>query len=132
LEDAEKQMIEAFRLAAIIYISNLRARFGIDVSSQTLLYSQKLSVILQGYDSKAPTQAEHNLRLWCQTVGATSRCLPDAERTLFIRQCSEALVEDFDTTMDSFLGQMKQFAWDEEILDIESGRAVDLLQHFFA
>jgi hypothetical protein len=125
---AGKQLIETFRLAAIIYISNLRARFEVDTSMQTSLYAQKLLAILREHDNETPGLAEQDLRLWCLTVAATSRCLSDADRPVFVTLCSRTMIAGSLTTFEAFLGRLKLFVWDEELLDVEWSRAQDIFQ----
>jgi hypothetical protein len=109
--------LEAFRLAAILYISNLRAKFGIDTLSGDLLYVTKL------YNLLSPLQFNQALPpmilIWILSVVVTSQCLPEHRKW-----CSdiwtEVVVSQNLLSFANLMSTIGQIVWDEELLSVET------------
>lgn len=106
-------VLESFRLAAILYVSNLRACFGIDVEEGAMLHLRKLRTAL----SKLPDGAgqtpglPHSLLVWILAVASTSRCLP-AEATDHFRALLISALEKLEIeSADDLMALLAQFAW---------------------
>ena len=69
-------VLEAFRLAAVLYVSNLRAKFGIDTLSAGPHYASKLRVLLSLHLNQCAPPA---LLIWILSVAFSSQCLPEQQ-----------------------------------------------------
>jgi hypothetical protein len=73
--------IECFRLAAIIYVGEIRGKFTID-NSIAGMYAQKLKVLL--YAEALDWEDENVYLLWIMTVGSVSLSLSAEDRDWFM------------------------------------------------
>lgn len=70
---------ECFRLAAILYIVELQARFGVDRTGAAT-YVDKLELALRCGDMTYSWGVDNPFLCWILVVTATSACIPDAMR----------------------------------------------------
>jgi hypothetical protein len=88
--DASITTLEAFRLAAVLYVGDLRTKFGIDVLPSGLLYVTKFCSLLRSsliFDWKAPSA----LLIWILTVAFICQCLFPEQRVWFSDMFNSAL-----------------------------------------
>jgi hypothetical protein len=109
--------LEAFRLAAILYVSNLRAKFGIDTLSGGPRYATKLRIILPS--SSLAQGAPPLLLIWILSVAITSQCLPE-QRLWFTEVFNDVLVAQNITSFPILLGMITNITWDEDLLMTET------------
>ena len=129
LADAGRRGTELFRLAAIVYLSGIRARFGFDTGYQTSLYSCKLLALLPSLtDDDVITMRSHGYLLWALTVPAVSRCLPPDVRPEILHNLAHEMRTASLSTFQAVLASLQQLAWDEEILDTETERLYHIWQ----
>jgi hypothetical protein len=115
-EEHAGKILEAFRLAAILYVSALRARFGIDTLSGDPRYSWKLYSLLS---SSLLEEAPPVLLTWILSVAFTSQCLPE-QRNRFAEVLQELLATMEITNFGYLKGSIEQIVWDEGILVSQS------------
>ena len=124
-ESASKQRTtERFRLAAILYVSSLRARFGMDTAFQAPGYAEKLLTVPSSLedDDDLPTSALQDLLLWCSAIAATSRCLSADLRIRFVPAVvARALATSMDDN-DGLTQTLRRLVWSEHHLDVETSR----------
>lgn len=83
---------ECFRLAAILYISEVRAKFGMDNIGATS-YAQKLLRSLKSPEMLSSWESDNIFLIWSLTIGSVSLCVPEALRLEFMDMLSERLVD---------------------------------------
>ncbi|KAF1816076.1 hypothetical protein P152DRAFT_389663, partial [Eremomyces bilateralis CBS 781.70] len=114
---------EVFRLGAILYITQLRGKFGIDIIPGRL-YADKLrdiarSTVIEGRSARL-------ILIWSLTVASVSSSLSLGSRTSFADLLKEAArTLDIDTYED-LRASVTQFLWDEELLKGQLGSLVYL------
>ncbi|KAJ0415224.1 hypothetical protein BJY00DRAFT_317985 [Aspergillus carlsbadensis] len=70
-DDVDDRLRECFRLAAIIYLTELRGLFGVDtIPGQS--YGSKLRLFLQGVDLPVYSEPANFYLVWALTVGASA------------------------------------------------------------
>ncbi|KAL2827492.1 hypothetical protein BJY01DRAFT_255674 [Aspergillus pseudoustus] len=79
----ENQMNECFRLAAIIYLTELRGLFSLDTIPGQL-YGSKLQLLFQRLEPATYAQAANFYLIWALTVGACASCLDQGTRGWFV------------------------------------------------
>ncbi|UKZ81556.1 hypothetical protein TrVFT333_009328 [Trichoderma virens FT-333] len=79
---------ECFRLAGILYISEVRAKFGMDNTGATS-YAYKLLLALKNRDVLVSWGFDNRFLLWSLTIGSVSLCVPEALRLEFMEILSE-------------------------------------------
>lgn len=79
---------ECFRLAGILYISEVRAKFGMDNTGATS-YAYKLLRALKSRDMLVSWGCDNLFLLWSLTIGSVSLCVPEALRLEFMEMLSE-------------------------------------------
>ncbi|KAL3494386.1 hypothetical protein BJX62DRAFT_234263 [Aspergillus germanicus] len=84
---------ECFRLAAVIYLTELRGLFGVDTIPGQL-YGSKLRLFLQGVDLPVYAEPGNFYLVWALTVGACASCLDQELKDWFTFQLSQALEHD--------------------------------------
>jgi hypothetical protein len=111
--DIDTVTLEAFRLAAVLYVSNLRAKFGIDTLSGGPLYITKLRALL----SSPPIVREIQpmLLIWILSVAFTSQCLP-AQSTWLSEIFTDILATKNITSFADLKATITQVVWDEDLL----------------
>ena len=120
-------LLEAFRLAAVLYVSDLRSKFGIDTLSAGPLYATKLQTILSSSYTR-DWEAQSDLLIWILAIAFTSPSLFAEQRTWFTGMFSNALMAGGISEFESLKALLARIVWDEEILDIQS----QTLGSFFA
>ncbi|KAL2869752.1 uncharacterized protein BJX67DRAFT_391757 [Aspergillus lucknowensis] len=111
-DSVEARLEESFRLAAIIYLTELRGLFGIDtVPGQ--LYVSKLRLSLQDV---APAVYAEPYAVWALTVGACATCLDQELRTWFTVQLAETLTILRVPSFLAFRNVITDFLWCPEAL----------------
>lgn len=120
-------LLEAFRLAAVLYVSDLRSKFGIDTLSAGPLYATKLQTILSS-SSAHDWEAQSDLLIWILAIAFTSPSLFAEQRTWFTGMFSNALMAGGISEFGGLKVLLARIVWDEEILDIQS----QTLASFFA
>jgi hypothetical protein len=103
--------LEAFRLAAVLYISNLREKFGFDTLSASPLYASKLRTLLA---SSLDLIIPQTLSIWILSVAVT--CQGTAEQNAWFTETFKHSTVDqniisFAVVMDMII----QVVWDEDI-----------------
>ncbi|KAL7934760.1 hypothetical protein V8C35DRAFT_301779 [Trichoderma chlorosporum] len=79
---------ECFRLAGILYISEIRAKFGMDNTGATS-YAYKLLSVLKTRDMLVSWESDNHFLLWTLVIGSVSLCVPEALRLEFMEILSE-------------------------------------------
>jgi hypothetical protein len=115
--DIATTSLEAFRLAAILYIYSLRSKFGIDALSIASRYAAKLRNLLSSslFDQE-PTQT---LLIWILAVGCTSDC-PSEQRVWFGEKLEIVLVSRGITRYHDLIAIISQLVWYEDFLMSET------------
>ncbi|KAL6787438.1 hypothetical protein V8C43DRAFT_276626 [Trichoderma afarasin] len=79
---------ECFRLAGILYISEVRAKFGMDNTGATS-YAYKLLQALKSRDMLVSWGSDNHFLLWSLVIGSVSLCVPETLRLEFMELLSE-------------------------------------------
>ncbi|KAK4073217.1 transcriptional regulator family: Fungal Specific TF [Trichoderma aggressivum f. europaeum] len=79
---------ECFRLAGILYISEVRAKFGMDNTGATS-YAYKLLLALKSRDVLVSWGSDNHFLLWSLVIGSVSLCVPETLRLEFMDLLSE-------------------------------------------
>jgi hypothetical protein len=116
------QLIECFRLAAIIYLTELRGLFGVDTIPGQL-YGSKLQLLLQGVDLPVYIESTNFYLVWTLTVGASASCLHQELRDWFTGQLSQVLNVLQIPTFQKYKNMILDFLWSSEAL----GHSLDSL-----
>ena len=107
--------LEAFRLAAVLYISYLREKFGIDTLSGMPLYASKLRACIQLFQ---PEELSFDLLVWLLCVGYTSD-VPEQNR--WFGERLQAILDVHNiTNFDELKVLLIQLVWGEDILSTQS------------
>jgi hypothetical protein len=112
-------LLEAFRLAAVLYVSDLRSKFGIDTLPAGPLYATKLQTILSS-SSTRDWEAQTDLLIWILAIAFTSQSLFQEQRALFTEMFNHALTVGGISEIEDLKALLTRIVWDEEILDIQS------------
>ncbi|KAK1238827.1 hypothetical protein MKX08_005888 [Trichoderma sp. CBMAI-0020] len=83
---------ECFRLAGILYISEVRAKFGMDNTGATA-FAQKLLHTLKSPDMLSSWESDNFFLIWSLMIGSVSLCVPEALRLEFMDMLSERLAD---------------------------------------
>lgn len=83
---------ECFRLAGILYISEVRAKFGMDNTGATS-FAQKLLNCFKRSDMLSSWESDNLFLIWSLTIGSVSLCVPEALRLEFMDILSERLAD---------------------------------------
>ncbi|KAL7917854.1 hypothetical protein ACQKWADRAFT_305755 [Trichoderma austrokoningii] len=83
---------ECFRLAGILYVSEVRAKFGMDNTGATS-FAQKLLSNLKSPDMLGSWDSDNFFLIWSLTIGSVSLCVPEALRLEFMDLLSERLAD---------------------------------------
>ena len=109
-------VLEAFRLAAILYVSALRARFGVDTLSGDPQYVMKLHGLLS---TSLIEEVPPVLLAWILSIAFTSPC-PSGQRN-WISNIFQALLVDMEiTNFEQLRATIERVVWDEIFLDSRS------------
>jgi hypothetical protein len=124
--DIATKSLEAFRLAAILYICSLRAKFGIEVLSIAPRYAAKMRALFLSSEVFV-REAEPTLLNWCLAVGCTSHCLPD-QRAWFSEVLGSVMVAKGVTNFPDLMATLTQVFWYEDLLMTETESLNGLFQ----
>lgn len=83
---------ECFRLAGILYISEVRAKFGMD-NTGAISFAQKLLHTLKSPGMLSSWESDHFFLIWSLTIGSVSLCIPEALRLEFMDMLAERLAD---------------------------------------
>lgn len=103
-DDIETRHQECFRLAAILYLCNLRAKFDFEPGAG-MLYGSKLYIMAESIPERS------NVLLWALAVGACSVTLFDDLRSQFVTLLSGAVRSAGIATSREFLSIIEEFIW---------------------
>lgn len=113
--DCNVRRRECFRLAVIIYITQLLGKFGLSMSPGKL-YGFKLQTMLNGPEM-LPTWGTSNIFLiWILTVGASCSCVPGESRDHFTDLLSSVLHRAGITRFQDLVNLIYDFIWCDEAL----------------
>jgi len=112
-------ILEAFRLAAVLYVSDLRSKFDIDTLSGGPLYATKLQALFSS-SSTGDWEAQTDLLIWILAIAFTSQSLLPEQRAGFTEMFSNALAIGGISQFEDLKALLTRIVWDEEILDIQS------------
>jgi hypothetical protein len=112
-------ILEAFRIAAVLYVSDLRSKFGIDTLYAGPTYATKLQNLLSS-SSTRDWEAQTDLLIWILTVAFTSQSLSPEHRAWFTEIFNNALTAGGISEFEDLKALLAQIVWDEEILDTQS------------
>lgn len=115
--DIATTSLEAFRLAAILYIYSLRSKFGIDALSIASRYAVKLRTIL--LSSLFDREPSPTLLVWILVVGYTSQC-PLQQRAWFSERLKIVLADKGITTYEDLIAVITQVVWYQDFLVTET------------
>lgn len=79
---------ECFRLAGILYISELRGKFGMDNTGATS-FAYKLLLLLKSREMFVSWESDNFFLLWALIIGSASLCIPEPLRLEFMELLSE-------------------------------------------
>lgn len=113
---------ECFRLACIIYVANLRAKFDPE-PGVAMLYGSKLKLMIDQQDMKDSWHGSSiPYLLWILTVSAcSSSCLFDDLRIYFVARLSESLQAARIVSFDGLVTMLNGLLWCEEAFRMELG-----------
>lgn len=115
--DRSSPTLELLRLAAVLYISALRAPFGVDTLSTELLYASKIQNILTSLSSVDDIPPA--LLAWVLSVGFTSDCDTDMKR--YFENALVVLMKLLHVTdAEKWIEIITAFCWDEKLLVSQS------------
>lgn len=117
--NSSTMLLETFRLAAVLYVSDLRSKFGIDTLPAGPLYATKLQAILSR-SSTRDWEAQTDLLIWILAIAFTSQSLFPEQRAWFTWMFSNALTVGGISEFEGLKALLTRIVWDEEILDIQS------------
>ncbi|KAF2095416.1 hypothetical protein NA57DRAFT_79143 [Rhizodiscina lignyota] len=123
-EDIASVMLEAFRLAAILYVSSLRAKFGVDTLSADPVYGAKLRTLLMF--SSLRQEAPPRLLVWILSTASSAEHIP-AERNWFAEISREVLAAENIVSFEALLAIISQLVWAEDFLVYQT----NILRGFF-
>jgi len=124
IDSDETVKLEAFRLAAILYVNNLRAKFGVDTLTGDPLYADKLQELLS--TSSFMRESPSTLLIWVLSVPVSSQYIPD-QRDWFIERFNEISVRENIGSYHDLIDILTQVVWDESLLDIQPNMLQNLL-----
>ena len=111
-DDVHTRRREVFRLAAIIYLTELRKRFGID-DAPAIIYDTKLTMVLVTLDMAESWGKSNIFLIWSLVVAASCSCIHREFRPLHLQRLTTALrttgVKDFD----ELWAMVCNFMWSE-------------------
>ncbi|KAH8802580.1 hypothetical protein F5884DRAFT_683329 [Xylogone sp. PMI_703] len=118
------RQLECFRLAGILYVTNLRLKIDPEYGSG-MLYGSKLQMILGSPEMMPSWGSSNNFLIWILTVAACSSCLFDDLRNYFVTLLSESLKYSDVVNFDEFLMIIHGISWCDkafhrEIRDLET------------
>jgi hypothetical protein len=116
-DDIHTVVLEAFRLAAVLYVNNLRSRFGLDTLSADPLYATKLRncISTSPFKQKAPSR----FLLWVLAVASTSQFISKGQEW-FVVNFMEVLATESITSFEELKSTLVEVVWDENLLNIET------------
>jgi hypothetical protein len=123
-EDISTVTLEAFRLAAIFYVCNLRAKFGVDTLSGGPLYATKLLALLSS--SSFRQEAPFNIQIWVLSVASSAFSIP-AQRDWFSRLLQEAMASQNIGSSEDLVKALDAVVWHKGLLDNQT----NLLRQLF-
>ncbi|KAL7947636.1 hypothetical protein V8C42DRAFT_318341 [Trichoderma barbatum] len=101
---------ECFRLAGILYISEIRSKFGMD-NTGAMSYANKLSLAFKDRDMLVSWGCDNRFFLWSLTIGSVSLCVPEALRLEFMEILSEyPSIVGVDSLRDAVITEPRIFA----------------------
>lgn len=113
----ESQNLELFRLAAVLYISALRAPFGIDTTSTETLYASKIHTILLSLPSIEGTPP--TMMAWVLSVAFTSNCDTDMKH-YFGSTLRKLTASMHIADIEKLKNVLETVVWDEVLLASQS------------
>jgi len=105
--------LEAFRLAAILYISALRARFGVDTTSWEFLYAGKLRDILSSEWSDQNTSS--STIIWILALSYASQCKIEEKGFFWEALMGHTTTSNIVCYAD-LENKLKTIVWDADLL----------------
>ncbi|KAL3456529.1 hypothetical protein BJX64DRAFT_39777 [Aspergillus heterothallicus] len=121
-ESLDDQITECFRLAGIIYLTELRGLFGVDtIPGQQ--YGSKLQSQMQTLEPVVYTQSTNFHLVWALTVGACASCLDQYLREWFNERLISVLAVLRIPTFVDFRAAVTDYSWSTEAL----GQSLDSL-----
>jgi hypothetical protein len=114
---------EMFRLAAVLYVNDIRGKFGMDQISAGPLYARKLMTLTS---QSADTFHDQTI-IWVLAVAYSSQCIAQDQRNCFTEPFLQSLQGNHVTNIDVLLGLLDRVVWDVEI----SGIQTETLRFFF-
>ena len=113
---------ECYRLACILYVANLRAKFDPE-PGVGMLYGSKLKLIIDQQDMVPLwNRSSNSYLLWTLTVAAcASSCLFDDLRNHFVARLSESLQVAGIVSFDGLVSTLDGITWCEEAYRTELG-----------
>jgi hypothetical protein len=118
------RMKECFRLTAIIYVTELRGKFGIDTVPGRL-YGSKLRVMLNDTNMAIDWGSSNIYLIWILTVAACSSCLLEDQRDWFVNSLSTMVQLMGMTGFHDLEASVTSFLWCDEAL----GPSLKCLEH---
>ncbi|EHK50807.1 hypothetical protein TRIATDRAFT_54642, partial [Trichoderma atroviride IMI 206040] len=109
-EEIHARQRECFRLAGILYLGNLRARFDFEPGAG-MLYGTKLLLILGSEGMLPKWETSNKFLIWILTVAACSPILFDDLRIQFAALLSGSAQSTGLTTSQDYLAAIKGFIW---------------------
>jgi hypothetical protein len=103
---------ECFRLAAILYVTNLRAKFDFEPGAG-MLYGTKLQAMLDTQDIMPSWDGSSYLLIWILTVASCSECLFDDLRHYFVLRLSESVLSAGISTFQDLVTLVKGVTWSD-------------------
>ncbi|PYI18200.1 hypothetical protein BO99DRAFT_403745 [Aspergillus violaceofuscus CBS 115571] len=87
----EARVMECFRLATIVYLTELRGRFGLD-TIPGLFYGSKLQLLVRDMKLSFLSTSHQIYLVWALTIGACASCLSGELRGCFVGLLEEMMV----------------------------------------
>ena len=117
--------LEAFRIAALLYVGSLRGKFGHDIISADGLYIDKLQALLSapGADSMIPK----TLLIWILAGADTTQRISFEHKTWTRAILCTTLRNNGITSFEMLLILLTEVVWDTELCDMQSQSLIELL-----
>lgn len=113
-DEVHHRQIECFRLAAILYINNIRAKFGFEPGGG-MLYGSKLQMMLSTEGFMSSWQKSNVVLIWILTVAGSSLTLFAELRGYFMERLKDYLWFSEITNFEHYTNMLTEFAWSNQI-----------------
>ena len=106
---------ESCRIGALLYLSGVRCRYGVSLSTAVYIPKLKDVIITQDNSSFDPTDP---VLLWVVFIGGV-KSLVHAEHNWFVSTAAQIIVRQQWTLWDELMAVIREVLWIEGVLEVE-------------